>query len=359
MATITYANGVKFDASVADIFGTAYLAAFGRAPVPSDTESANDPAGLPFWVNQYLGGSGANAGYVNNLGAIGDAFVNSNEFESAFGTTLTDAQFVQLLYTNLLGRSPDPGGFDFWLGQVQMDGRGAALMAFADSNEFAAYNSDLVEATNSYILALAAAPADFAPDFNNPSSLAAVSDKWLADNPGLDPMNDVFNVGSSDLANFAKQPSDPNGYLNGSDFGQDIVSFDLTKPFGHDVVLGMILADKFAFDANGRKQGDIISFTGVSDASELAGMIASVELGKDMDASNPVIPDYRYEIFFGDKDFWDMTVTFNNGDSIQFIDFIADDANAFASGLTAGMVNEGDLVNLIGVLEANDNIIYA
>ncbi len=369
MAMITYSNGVRFDAAVADIFGNAYLAALGRAPVPSDSESANDPGGLLFWVNQFLGGTGSVPDFEGDVGAIGDAFLTSPEYTSRFGSDLTPEQHVDVWYNNFLGRPPSASDIAFWGDLIRTLGPGEALMAFANTDEFSAVNTDAVASINSWIVQLATVdPEAFAPDPSTPESAQETigdteGQDWLDENPNLDPVNEVFNVGSSDVANFAKQPIDPNGYLLGSDFGQDIVTFDLNKPIGNDIVLGMILANKGEFDPFGNKQGDIVEFLGVSNAEELAGMIASVTLEKDLDASTDFlarVPGYRYETFFADKDFWDMTVTLTNGDTIQFIDFIADDAEgAIDAGLTEGTITDsGEIEGLIGILEANDNVMY-
>lgn len=98
-----------------------YLAFFQREP---------DAVGRAFWVNQLLSG--------HPLGQVAAEFVKSNEFRSTYGG-LTDTQFVELVYRNVLGRDPDPDGFDYWVGQLRRGmGRGSLMVNFSESAEFKA-----------------------------------------------------------------------------------------------------------------------------------------------------------------------------------------------------------------------------
>lgn len=63
-------------------------------------------------------------------------FVGSNEFQATYGNT-TDAEFVTLLYNNVLDRNPDPGGFATWVGLLESGAsRVAVVRHFMDSPEF-------------------------------------------------------------------------------------------------------------------------------------------------------------------------------------------------------------------------------
>ena len=69
---------------------------------------------------------------------IVQAFLVSGEFESRFGSNLTNAQFVERMYNNILLRPSDPGGFNGWL-QVLNSGqltRAQLALSFLDSGEF-------------------------------------------------------------------------------------------------------------------------------------------------------------------------------------------------------------------------------
>lgn len=96
-----------------------YQATLGRAP---------DAPGLIFWSGQLASGAG--------LDSIAGGFVNSAEFQARFGSP-DNAGFVTLLYNNVLGRAPDQGGFDFWLGELSA-GRSvtSVVLGFSESPEF-------------------------------------------------------------------------------------------------------------------------------------------------------------------------------------------------------------------------------
>lgn len=96
-----------------------YAAFFLRAP---------DPEGLAYWAGQ--AGSGV------SLEAIATEFARSPEFQNRYGA-LTDEQFVQLVYNNVLQRQPDPGGLDYWVWLLATGTpRGTAMVGFSESVEF-------------------------------------------------------------------------------------------------------------------------------------------------------------------------------------------------------------------------------
>jgi Domain of unknown function (DUF4214)/Subtilase family len=71
---------------------------------------------------------------------IVQAFLDSGEFQSNFGSNLTNGQFVERMYNNILLRPSDPGGFSFWLGQLdsgQMT-RAQVTLSLLNSTEFQA-----------------------------------------------------------------------------------------------------------------------------------------------------------------------------------------------------------------------------
>ncbi len=106
-----------------------YQAAFGRVP---------DQAGLQFWT----GIVAANPSALANLNTI---FANSNEFLARYGATATTPSSVALvtaLYTNVLGRPPEPAGLAYWASQPLNASQ--LLQAFAQSAEF-------ISDTSSYI----------------------------------------------------------------------------------------------------------------------------------------------------------------------------------------------------------------
>ena len=97
-----------------------YQATYARTP---------DNAGFRFW---------ANAGDATNLSAISlaDAFLAAPEFSLKYGTNPTNTAFVTALYTNVLGRAPDPAGLAFWISTANSGtARDALLVSFALSAE--------------------------------------------------------------------------------------------------------------------------------------------------------------------------------------------------------------------------------
>jgi hypothetical protein len=125
-----------------------YQAALGRTP---------DLGGLKFWV-----------GDVDNshvsLADVGNSFAGSPEFIQNYGS-LSDADFVQRLYQNVLGRDGDPGGLIFWQSALGAGvSRGEVVVGFAESPEDRARtvgiagDKDDAEATRLYQAALDRAP---------------------------------------------------------------------------------------------------------------------------------------------------------------------------------------------------------
>lgn len=96
-----------------------YRAYFGRYP---------DEAGLRYWLDLMQAGV--------SLEAISSEFAASAEFRLTYGA-LGDDGFVDLVYGNVLGRSPDSSGRSYWRGLL--DGglsRGGLMIGFSESQEY-------------------------------------------------------------------------------------------------------------------------------------------------------------------------------------------------------------------------------
>ncbi|MEM9145899.1 MAG: DUF4214 domain-containing protein [Pseudomonadota bacterium] len=96
-----------------------------------DRDGNIDLPGLNFWID------GAENGLTNRQ--IAQAFLDSFEFEESFGDpdTLNDFSFVTVLYENVLDRTADNAGRNFWLSVLDdpdVD-RADLLLAFARSTE--------------------------------------------------------------------------------------------------------------------------------------------------------------------------------------------------------------------------------
>jgi Ca2+-binding RTX toxin-like protein len=79
-----------------------YQAAFDRTP---------DRGGLGFWIDKMDGGV--------SLLAVATAFTTSNEWLALYGAAPSNRDLLSKVYTNVLHRAPDPGGFDFYLGHLE------------------------------------------------------------------------------------------------------------------------------------------------------------------------------------------------------------------------------------------------
>jgi len=98
-----------------------YSAYFDRAP---------DYAGARYWNTLYGQGT-------LTLTQISDFFALSAEFRSRYNS-LTNRQFVALLYRQALKRQPDAAGADYWTGQLDTRRltRGELVVQFSESIEF-------------------------------------------------------------------------------------------------------------------------------------------------------------------------------------------------------------------------------
>lgn len=115
------------DRSVAyDIDGNAgkayriYQAAFDRKP---------DLEGLGFWINALDTG--------NSMPSVSSGFIGSTEFQKLYGANSSNFDFLTRLYQNVLHRTPDQDGFNWWLANLNS---GAAskvqtLIDFSESSE--------------------------------------------------------------------------------------------------------------------------------------------------------------------------------------------------------------------------------
>ena len=115
-----------------DIAGTGgqayrlYQAAFDRVP---------DEGGVGFWM-YYI-----DRGFA--IGLVAAEFIKSPEFTSLYGPSITNDQFIQLLYQNVLNRDPDADGYAFWKSAMANEGgnygkawtRSDVLEFYSDSAE--------------------------------------------------------------------------------------------------------------------------------------------------------------------------------------------------------------------------------
>lgn len=111
---------VDIDGNAGDAYRI-YQAAFDRTP---------DRSGLSYWVDQMDDGM--------PLSQVALNFILSPEFTTTYGNinAMTNAQFVNVVYENVLHRAPDSGGFSYWMNDLTNGyPRHYMLAAFSQSAE--------------------------------------------------------------------------------------------------------------------------------------------------------------------------------------------------------------------------------
>jgi hypothetical protein len=88
-----------------------------------------DASGMDFWWDA------VNDGWP--LRRVAEFFSKSPEFVGRYGA-LNDGQYVDLVYQNVLGRTPDAGGRAYWLHQLDSGARnrGGVMVGFSESSEY-------------------------------------------------------------------------------------------------------------------------------------------------------------------------------------------------------------------------------
>lgn len=101
-------------------------------------------AGFDYWRD-------VRRGDRRSIRGVSDFMSRAPEFQRRYGT-LDDAEFVTLVYRNVLGRSPEAAGFAYWTRQLQTGSmsRGGMMLGFSTSPEFDAKTNDAVLSTEIY-----------------------------------------------------------------------------------------------------------------------------------------------------------------------------------------------------------------
>ena len=181
-----------------------YSAFFGRAP---------DVEGWEYWMSVYVSPT-------TNLESIANDFVLSDEFQTTYGS-LTNTEFVTLVYGNVMGRVPDQAGLEHWTASLDAGySRGAVMIAFSESAEY-------VQLTGTW-----PPLAGYLQWYSRPLQFACgtgpviVTPEWEADYADLM----VWN-----------QAPDPVGYRIGVDTPQGILmdDFDQLSPSSYSIFWNM------------------------------------------------------------------------------------------------------------------------
>lgn len=103
---------VAYDTGYGEHAGAAYRLydLFDRSP---DTE------GLGYWINALDAGA--------SLETVASFFLTALEYQNLYGSNLSDSEFVRMLYSSVLGRVPDEGGFRFWVDALSSNSLAASM----------------------------------------------------------------------------------------------------------------------------------------------------------------------------------------------------------------------------------------
>ncbi len=98
-----------------------YNAAFNRFP---------DIEGFNYWISK-------NSSHENSYRQTAASFLQSQEFTNTYGPEMTNIEYVNQLYMNVLNRKADQEGEKYWLGQLdsKREVREEVLMGFSESAE--------------------------------------------------------------------------------------------------------------------------------------------------------------------------------------------------------------------------------
>jgi len=88
-----------------------------------------DAGGYDYWIRKMKNGT--------SLTKVSDSFANANEFKTKYGT-VSNEQFVLLVYNNVLNRTPDQGGYNYWVKKLndKKITRGGVMLQFSESSEY-------------------------------------------------------------------------------------------------------------------------------------------------------------------------------------------------------------------------------
>jgi hypothetical protein len=119
-----------------------YWAYFGRPP---------DPTGLRYWMGRRAAGLS-----VARMSAV---FADSSEFKRTYGA-LTNRQFVELVYGNVMEREGDPGGIAYWTSRLdrRITSRGHLMATFSESNEHERRRTSQVAVVSRFVALIGRTP---------------------------------------------------------------------------------------------------------------------------------------------------------------------------------------------------------
>lgn len=113
-----------------------YQAAFNRTP---------DAAGLGYWIQAMDKGM--------TIQEVAASFMESAEFKVMYGASPNHTTLVTRFYANVLHRTPDQAGYDYWLGQLnsKLSTPATALASFSESQENKTQTAEAIKNGIAYI----------------------------------------------------------------------------------------------------------------------------------------------------------------------------------------------------------------
>lgn len=118
-----------------------------------------DYGGYDFWLDGRWS--------VYSFADVVSLFFTSPEYTALYGGK-TDTQFMTSLYQTGLGRNPDPGGLNWWVGQINLHGREHVVRVFSQTQEARDHQEAMTEVSQLYLGVLEKTPnANGFPTFVN------------------------------------------------------------------------------------------------------------------------------------------------------------------------------------------------
>jgi hypothetical protein len=112
-----------------------------------------DAGGLRYWVGRKRSGTWS-------ITRMADQFATSSEFIRKYGT-LTNRQFVTRIYTDVLERTADAAGVDYWTRQLDLrrKTRGQVMVGFSESSEYKRKQAENTDVAVASVFLLGRAPS--------------------------------------------------------------------------------------------------------------------------------------------------------------------------------------------------------
>ena len=115
---------------------------------------------MPAWI---AGWGALQAG--SSLASVASSFVASNEFATRYGS-LDNESFINQIYQNVMGRTADSTGKAYWLQKLEGGAsKGDLVLGFTESAEYKAATSAKVAMTQNYLGLLGRSPEQGGIDY--------------------------------------------------------------------------------------------------------------------------------------------------------------------------------------------------